>query len=92
MKISRRPRVHEFQTDNQYYLALYRAERVCCGDTGGRFGGVLYSHVHMWTTLCGRVSIKEGSTMKKIGGPQGQVGGGQQGEVTLNGNSTSVCV
>lgn len=47
----------------------------------------------VWRTLTGRVSIKQGSTMKKIGGPKGQVGGGQQGEVRLNGNSSDVgCV
>lgn len=56
----------------------------------GRLGGFFYSPVHIWRTLTGRVSIKEGSTMKKIGGAKGQVGGGQQGEVRLNGNSSSV--
>jgi len=30
--------------------------------------------------------------MKKIGGPKGQVGGGQQGEVRLNGNSSGARV
>ena len=29
--------------------------------------------------------------MKKIGGPKGQVGGGQEGEVRLNGISSGVC-
>lgn len=54
------------------------------------FGALFYSPVHIWRTLTGRVSIKEGLTMKKIGGAKGQVGGGQQGEVRLNGNSSSV--
>lgn len=56
----------------------------------GRFGApfFFYSSVHIWRTVSGRVSIKEGSTMKKIAGPKGQVGGGQQGEMRLNGNSS----
>lgn len=58
---------------------------------GGR--GVFPPPAAVWRTLTGRVSIKQGSTMKKIGGPKGQVGGGQQGEVRLNGNSSDVgCV
>lgn len=47
--------------------------------------------VRIWRTLTGRVSIKEGSTMKKIGGAKGQVGGGQQGEERLNGNRSGEC-
>lgn len=47
------------------------------------------SSVHIWRILSGRVSIKEGSTMKKIAGAKGQVGGGQQGERGLNGRKTA---
>lgn len=47
------------------------------------------SSVHIWRILTGRVSIKEGSTMKKIAGAKGQVGGGQQGERGLNGSRTA---
>lgn len=62
---------------------------LCVGASrGGRSGGLFYTPVHIWRTLSGCVSIKEGSTMKKIRGPQGQVRGGQQGEVRLNGNSS----
>lgn len=58
-----------------------------------RTGGSHPPPPSVWRTLTGRVSIKQGSTMKKIGGPKGQVGGGQQGEVRLNGNSSDVgCV
>lgn len=46
------------------------------------------SSVHIWRILTGRVSIKEGSTMKKIAGAKGQVGGGQQGERGRNGSRT----
>lgn len=47
------------------------------------------SSVHIWRILTGRVSIKEGSTMKKIAGAKGQVGGGQQGERGRNGSRTA---
>lgn len=47
------------------------------------------SSVHIWRILSGRVSIKEGSTMKKIAGAKGQVGGGQQGERGRNGSRTA---